>query len=285
MELKDEALPVETLAEALPHLRRPFTAAAVKWKVQSVWKNGRGGVVVAYIDARLVMERLDAVCGENWFPRYEPAGQGLMWCHLTLFGTTRPDMGAGQGQGSMAAKANVSDALKRAAVTFGVGRSIYAMAQATMDARPEPIGNQLRSWEKTSRDGKKSWSAEITPGAADWLREKYAQWLKAKGEALFGPALDHGDEIGAQGADDEAPVEELAAVPEEASPALGDERALALLAEIESAYGEVRKMNGAAYPPAKFRKEKEAASGSHEALEALLADLTRIRDEMKAARA
>src|SRR5690349_6945117 len=93
--LADEKLPVGTLAKALPHLRRPFTAEAVKFKVQTAWQGG--GMVVAYIDARLVVERLNAVIGDNWAASYETAGQGLMWCYLTLDGTTRSDIGAGQG--------------------------------------------------------------------------------------------------------------------------------------------------------------------------------------------
>jgi hypothetical protein len=257
--------PVSSLHGALPHLRRPFTAEAVKFKVQTAWQGG--GMVVAYIDARLVIERLNAVAGEGWSARYEPAGQGLMWCHLDVFGTVRSDIGAGQGQGSMATKATVSDALKRAAVHFGIGVSVYAMSRAVLDANTSPTGNQLKAKKKTIQ-GKEKWTAELTPGAEAWLR-------------------DHGDEIGAQGADDviDAPEPDSAAGEPAGEPVLRDERALELTGQIEQVYAAVRKMNGAAYPPAKFRTEKEKASGSHEALEALLADLTRIHDEMKAARA
>jgi hypothetical protein len=291
VELKDQTLPIPVsvsndlaLDLALQHLRRPFTAEAVKFKVQTAWQGG--GMVVAYIDARLVIERLNAVAGGDWSAKYDPAGQGLMWCHLDVFGTVRSDIGAGQGQGSMATKATVSDALKRAAVHFGVGVSVYAMSRAVLDANTSPTGNQLKAKKKTIQ-GKEKWTAELTPGAEAWLREKYGAWLSAKGEPLFGPALDHGDEIGAQGADDviDAPEPDSAAGEPAGEPVLRDERAVELTGQIEQVYAAVRKMNGAAYPPAKFRAEKEKASGSHEALEALLADLTRIHDEMKAARA
>jgi hypothetical protein len=284
--LADQPLPVSSLQEALPHLRRPFTAAAVKWKVQTVWKSGRGGIVVAYIDARLAIERLNHVVGENWSATYDPAGQGLMWCHLNVCGVTRTDMGAGQGQGSMASKATVSDALKRAGVHFGIGVSIYAMAQAEMKASTTPTGNQLEAYERTLKGGEKKWTANITPGAAAWLREKYEAWLKAKGEPLFGEALDHGDEIGAQGADDEAPASEPEAREESAGgPVVKDERAAELTGQIEAVYKEIRKMNGAAIPPAAYRKDRDAASVSHEALEGYLKHLSGVRDEMKAARA
>jgi hypothetical protein len=48
-------LPVQTLAEAIPHLRRPFTPEAIRFKVQSVFKQQDGTpfgcLIVAYIDS------------------------------------------------------------------------------------------------------------------------------------------------------------------------------------------------------------------------------------------
>jgi hypothetical protein len=244
-------------------------------------------MVVAYIDARLVAERLNHVVGGGWEPEYEAAGQGLMWCRLRVFGITRADMGAGQGAaGGMAAKATVSDALKRAGVPFGIGVSIYAMSRAVLDASTAPSGNQLKAKKKTVQ-GKEKWTAEMTPGAEEWLREKYNAWLAAKGEPLFGPELDHGDEIGAQGADDEAPVaapEEVAEEPAGGEPVLRDERAAALLAEIEEAYKGIRKLNAAALPPARFRAERDEASTSHEKLEGFRDRLAGILKEMEEAR-
>jgi hypothetical protein len=80
--LADADLPVFSIREAIPHLRRPFAPAAVRWKVQTEW--GRGAVVIAYIDARLVVERLNAVCPTMWETRYEASPEGGLRCHLTL---------------------------------------------------------------------------------------------------------------------------------------------------------------------------------------------------------
>jgi hypothetical protein len=99
--------------------------------------------------------------------------------------------------------------------------------------------------------------------------------------------LDHGDEIGAQGADDEAPVaapEEVAEEPAGGEPVLRDERAAALLAEIEEAYKGIRKLNAAALPPARFRAERDEASTSHEKLEGFRDRLAGILKEMEEAR-
>jgi hypothetical protein len=56
--------PCASLAEALPHLRRPPSAAAVRFKVQNTVDEA--AQVAAYVDARLVFDRLDRVCSHEW---------------------------------------------------------------------------------------------------------------------------------------------------------------------------------------------------------------------------
>jgi Rad52/22 family double-strand break repair protein len=132
------SFPCASLAEALPHLRRPAAPEAVRFRIQNA--AGEAAQVAAYVDARLVSDRLDLVCGGRWRPRFEelPAalvpppcdrdGQPLsrppihVRCRLTCFGVTREDVGEGEDP-----KAAFSDAIKRAAVHFGVGRVLYAM--------------------------------------------------------------------------------------------------------------------------------------------------------------
>ena len=58
--------PCASLAEALPHLRRPPTPEAVCFKIQTV--AGDAAQIAPYVDARLVFDRLDLVCGERWRP-------------------------------------------------------------------------------------------------------------------------------------------------------------------------------------------------------------------------
>jgi hypothetical protein len=124
------ALPVTSLRAALPFLRRPYTAEAVRWKVQVAWPkdNPTAGQVVAYIDARLVIERLNLVVAELWAPAITHLGSELYRCDLTIDGVTRSDVGQGKG------KAGWSDSLKRSAVMFGVGVSVYALPAVRMRA-------------------------------------------------------------------------------------------------------------------------------------------------------
>ncbi len=166
---------VDSFKEAAPLLRRPFTPQAVRFKLQT-----KGGLVVAYIDQRLVVERFNLVCPHLWHDRFEPTPGGNLLCHLTVDGITRTDIGEGKGKGLF------SDALKRAAVKFGVGVSLYAVPQQWAK------GAQL----KADRNGE---PAGLTPQGEQAMRTAYAAWLDAVGIQAFGEPLDHGDADDAQG--------------------------------------------------------------------------------------
>ena len=111
-----------------------------KWKPEITTKKGpnntrvnieRNGQRVAgctaHIDARDVMDVLDAVVGPgNWSDSYQPAAIGLgVECTLTVLGVSKADVGMPSSQD--AEKGAYSDAFKRAAVKFGIGRFLYGM--------------------------------------------------------------------------------------------------------------------------------------------------------------
>lgn len=269
--LASEALPVESYRLAAPHLRRPFTPEAVKWKVQA------GTLVVPYIDARLVIERLNLVVPHLWqegvpghpeIPAYEPlaGGKGLL-CRLTVDGITRFDVGSGyEGKGLY------SDALKRAAVKFGVGVSLYALPKVFLDRGK----GQLKDRKVKTPKGEKT-VTEITDKGQEDLDKGYRRWLEATGEKLFGPTLDHGDVADSVG-DVEAEVEVSASgAPEPAPKKLTDAKGKALIAGAEKTYADLPKEAKGAkgLTLAAFKRSLEAAWHSHEALENLAADLER----------
>ena len=122
-------------------LRVPFPEEVIDVKVQTVSRDGRRGQVVAYVDARAVMNRLDEVVGpDGWYDTYEvltdrvvPGRNGEerlveVKCRLTILGVTKEDVGEGD-----TLKAAFSDALKRAAVKFGVGRHLYEMEKVWVE--------------------------------------------------------------------------------------------------------------------------------------------------------
>jgi hypothetical protein len=184
--------PVDSFLLGARHLRRPFTAAAVKFKVQAVWPKDdpTGGLIVAYIDARLAVERLNLVMPHLWHDAYRPVGSGQMWCDLTVDGITRSDVGEGVSKGL------VSDALKRAAVKFGIGVSLYAIPKMILNASDGTLK------QKQTRDGK---TLELTPKGEALLRTMYTAWLDQHGRQAFGEPLDHGDVEDAQGDPVEVP--------------------------------------------------------------------------------
>lgn len=104
-------------------LAAPFPPDRVSWRVGSTTQDKKRGMALAYIDARDVMDRLDEVCGPGgWSDRYEVHGSKTI-CYITIDGVTKAD-GAGDTDVE-AEKGSLSDAFKRAAVKWGIGRYLY----------------------------------------------------------------------------------------------------------------------------------------------------------------
>lgn len=108
-------------------LAAPFAPACVSWRVGSTTSDKTKGMALAFINSRDVQDRLDEVCGPgNWQDRYEFHGPRTI-CYLSLRidgeWVTKAD-GAGDSDVE-SEKGAISDALKRAAVKWGVGRYLY----------------------------------------------------------------------------------------------------------------------------------------------------------------
>jgi hypothetical protein len=111
-------------------LREPLAPGKVSWRIARVVDDhGDKGKaqVLAYIDARDVMERLDYVCGiEGWQCRYShTANKTVCDIGIKIEGewVWKSD-GAGDTDVE-AEKGALSDAFKRAAVRWGIGRYLY----------------------------------------------------------------------------------------------------------------------------------------------------------------
>ena len=111
-------------AELLTALATPFPGDAIHWRVGSTTKDNKRGMALAYIDARDVMNRLDEVCCGEWGDSYTEVC-GRIVCSITIYGQTRAD-GAGD-TAVEAEKGGLSDAFKRSAVKWGVGRYLYRL--------------------------------------------------------------------------------------------------------------------------------------------------------------
>lgn len=138
--------------EDLKQLFAEFPRDAVSWRAQTLTGAGDKALALAYIDARDVMDRLDDVCGsENWQDRYEFHGSRTV-CYLSIRvdgeWITKAD-GAGDSDVE-AEKGAISDALKRAAVKWGIGRYLYHIISPWVPC------------DTYDRGGKKQWKSWTT---------------------------------------------------------------------------------------------------------------------------
>lgn len=133
----------------LKDLAAEFPRAAVHWRAQTLTKTGDKALALAYLDARDVMDRLDEVCGpQNWQSEFVETERGRVICRI---GVKVGDEWIWKSDGAGATdvegeKGGISDALKRAAVQWGIGRYLYRL-----DAVWAPC-------ETYERNGKKVWS-------------------------------------------------------------------------------------------------------------------------------
>ena len=123
-------------------LTAPFQPGEVKFKPQSV--KGNRALALAYIDCRVIQDRLDEVLGvENWMDEYEILTDGSVMCRLKLRlngeWVVKTDVGSPSEQPDSGdrLKAAFSDAMKRAAVKFGIGRYLYRLPAVWCDYDPQ----------------------------------------------------------------------------------------------------------------------------------------------------
>jgi hypothetical protein len=176
-------------------LADPFDPSQVHWRAQAM-ANGKA-LALAYIDARDVMDRLDAICGpENWQDRYEETPKGRVLCTLSInvngYWVNKCD-GAGDTdvEGD---KGAVSDALKRAAVKWGIARYLYSLGNIWVPCEVGQSGKFKKftddPWKYCKLPIVKERDAPFTPGPA---RNKTD--LKEKGKELWADILNCADPV------------------------------------------------------------------------------------------
>lgn len=120
-------------------LRAPFNPAAIHWRIQTLSGDKSRGLALAYIDARDVMKRLDDVVGpEGWQDRYTESAKGRVICELSI-NINGEWITKSDGAGDTAVegeKGGISDAFKRAAVKWGIGRYLYQLGNTWVAVKP-----------------------------------------------------------------------------------------------------------------------------------------------------
>lgn len=122
----------ETAQELFDALCEPFASEEIDWRVGSTSGDKSKGLALAYIDARVCMDRLDSVCGpDGWQCNYVFGNGSLVVCNLGILMPPGNWLWKADGAGATdveGEKGSCSDALKRAAVRFGIGRYLYELS-------------------------------------------------------------------------------------------------------------------------------------------------------------
>lgn len=207
----------------------PFAPAAMKFRIDGKPNKNGQCRTLTYIDSRLAMERLSDV-DPTWSDEYkllagtptDPFGLQQLApteCRLTLLGVTRTGIGqiSANRLDDKYAKSAYSDALKRAAVEFGIGAYLYSF--------PQLFVGQDHYWKMGDKIG------GINDKGMQKLRADYGKVIgHADFVARFGKYVDYGDEIARSIPDIAAPeaepvlplsveqVDALAMIAETASP-------------------------------------------------------------------
>lgn len=148
-----------TAHEIAASLKAPFPAKDIDWRVQRAMRtrNGDKAIVLAYITSRAVQDRLDAVVGmDGWRDHYERWGDKGVKCSLSLKigGEWITKQDGADDTNIEPTKGGISDALKRAAVKFGIGRYLYDLDESWVEIK-ERGDNYINT--KVKVNGKEEW--------------------------------------------------------------------------------------------------------------------------------
>jgi len=119
-------------------LSAPFYADEVEWKIQATTRDKKRALVVPFIKARALMQRLDDVCGvSGWWDDYADVDGGVE-CRITIMFTemtvhkadaaeyiTMTEYEDGKRVSFKSVKGTYSSAFKRTCTKWGIGRYLY----------------------------------------------------------------------------------------------------------------------------------------------------------------
>lgn len=117
-------------------LTEPFALEDIEWRVGNRTKKGDKATLLPYLTSRAVQKRLDEAVGPaHWRDSYVPITAKQIGFVCTLELEVSPGVWVGKADGAdvtdiESIKGGISDALKRAAVKWGIGRYLYDLPEA-----------------------------------------------------------------------------------------------------------------------------------------------------------
>lgn len=177
-------------------LREPFPEQDIGWRIgRSGAKDGKPwAMCLAYITNRAIQTRLDSVVGPaNWYNRFRKGPQGGVLCGLSLRvggqvehaqddWITKWD--GAENTEFESVKGGLSDAMKRAAVLWGVGRYLYKLDANFAECR---IGQKPGDgWFKAKAKNSGSQTGDVWFW---WHPPKLPEWAVPSGPNVSGVAI------------------------------------------------------------------------------------------------
>jgi hypothetical protein len=130
-------------------LGKPFSFEDVKAKVQVYNADKTKGMVVFYVDSRAIQNRLDEVIGTFfWKNQFSPWSDKAQICGISIFDETRGEwvtkFDGADNTDIEAIKGGLSDAFKRSAVMWGIGRYLYRIGSVWVEVEQRGKGHYIK---------------------------------------------------------------------------------------------------------------------------------------------
>jgi hypothetical protein len=196
---RGDNFPCASLDEALRHLRRPPAPAALRFKIQNAVDEA--AQVVAYVDARLVFDRLDLVCTPGAGRPPSPSCAGRFCRGPRTASASRATRRCMCAAGSSCSRRRARMSVRRRDQGGLLGRAQSAPPSGSASGARSCLG---ALWlREGGGDGELRRNGKgrlfIDERTEEWLRGGYERWIERRGIPAFGEPLPHGDEAGAPG--------------------------------------------------------------------------------------
>lgn len=163
----------------LAKLREPFAATEIEWRIGRAGLKKDGEVwatALAYIQARAIQDRLDAVCGPlGWKVSYQHVVVGSqiigVMCEISIkdkegFWVSKSD--GADPTDFEPFKGGISSAFKRCAVQWGIGRYLYDLDEAFVSVCDRGTPGSRYAKHKDKRSNQEIEFHWLTPTLPKW---------------------------------------------------------------------------------------------------------------------
>jgi hypothetical protein len=158
----------------MKQLNTPLSIDDIDFRIQSINKGGYA-TILAYKDARVDMNRLDAVYGVgSWQRKHEVIGN-VLYCSVGVYNKDLSQWVWVQDCGTESMtekeKGRASDSFKRACFNLGIGRELYGYPFVSVKLKSNEFseynGKMKQTWDLKLKEWK--WFSQFTDGKISYL--------------------------------------------------------------------------------------------------------------------